>query len=142
MGRTYRVEIVTPDRAVFSGEVESLRVTAYEGSLGVLAGHAPMLCVLQPGAVLLRTGSDRKAFVVSGGFMDVAGGRVLILADSAETPESIDRSRAEASARRARERLQATARKDVDLDRAERALQRALNRLRMADKYGGGAYDF
>jgi F-type H+-transporting ATPase subunit epsilon len=141
MAKTYRVEIVTPDRAVYGGEVESLRVTAYEGELGVLAGHAPMLCVLRPGAVLVRNGSDRKAFAVSGGFMDVSGGKVLILADSAETPESIDRKRAEESVQRARERLHKTG-KDVDLERAEKALARALNRLAQAEKYGDGRYDF
>jgi F-type H+-transporting ATPase subunit epsilon len=141
MARTYRIEIVTPDRVVYAGEVESLRVTAYEGELGVLAGHAPMLCVLRPGAALLRTGSERKAFAVGGGFMEVSGGKVLLLVDSAETPESIDRKRAEEAVSRARERLHQVG-KDVDLERAEKALARALNRLQLAEKYGGGRYDF
>ena len=141
MAKLIPVSIVTPDRAVYAGEVESLRVPAYEGSLGILAGHAPMLCVLQPGAVLLRTGTERKVFAVGGGYLEVADGKVLILADSAETPESIDRKRADEAQERARSRVQKPG-PDVDVDRAARALQRALNRLHLAERYGGGDYDF
>ncbi len=141
MAKPFPVSIVTPDRAVYEGEVESLRAPAHEGLLGILAGHAPMLCVLQPGAILLRSGAERKVFAVGGGYLEVAGGKVLILADSAETPEAIDRKRAEASAGRARGRIQKPP-KDFDLDRATIALQRAINRLRLAEKYGGGAFDF
>jgi F-type H+-transporting ATPase subunit epsilon len=141
MARTFRLEIVTPDRAVYGGEVESMRVPAYDGSLGVLAGHAPLLCIVKPGAVLLRTGAARKVFAVGGGFMEVSGGKVLLLADSAETPESIDRKRAEEAAGRARERMQ-DPEKSVDFERAEKALARALSRMKVAEQYGGGAYDF
>jgi F-type H+-transporting ATPase subunit epsilon len=136
--KTFRVEIVTPDHAVYNGEVESLRVPADKGSLGVLAGHAPLLCVLQPGGVLLRTGTDRKVFAVGGGYMEVSGGKVLILADSAESPEAIDRKRAEEASARARGRLQKRE-PDLDLERAERALARAMNRLKMAERYTGDA---
>jgi F-type H+-transporting ATPase subunit epsilon len=141
MDRTFTLDIVTPDRAVYSGEVTSMRVPAYDGSLGILAGHAPLLCVVLPGAILLRTGSEKKVFAVGGGFLEVSGGKALLLADSAETPESIDRKRAEEAAGRARERLQARP-KDVDLERAETALARALARMKIAEQYGGGAYDF
>lgn len=131
MTRAFRVEIVTPERIAFSGEVESLRVPAHAGELGVLAGHAPLLCTLRQGAVLLRAGGGERRFAVSGGFMEVFGGKTILLADSAEAPEEIDRARAEKAVTRAGERLRKPG-KDFDSARAEAALARALNRLRVA----------
>jgi F-type H+-transporting ATPase subunit epsilon len=136
MSKTFRVDIVTPDRAVYGGAVESLRVPAEEGDLGVLAGHAPLLCLLRPGLVRLRAGGALTLFAVGGGYLDVSGGRALILADSAEAPQAIDRKRAEEAVERARERLLQRG-KDVDVQRAELALARALNRLKAAERPDG-----
>jgi F-type H+-transporting ATPase subunit epsilon len=137
MARTFHLEIVTPDRAVYRGEVESLRVPAFEGDLGVLAGHAPLLCALTPGLLRMREGDGRsKVFAVAGGFMEVSGGKALVLADSAEEPGAIDRKRAEESAARARERLEKRG-PDVDFDRAALALARAINRIKAAERHGG-----
>lgn len=138
MPRTFKVDIVTPDGRVFDGEAESLRVPADEGELGVLAGHAPLLCTLRPGAALLRVGGEVRVFAVGGGFMEVGGGRAVVLADSAEAAAGIERARAEEAVSRARERLHRRE-KDLDVDRAEAALARGLNRLRVAERYGAEA---
>ena len=133
MARKFKVEIVTPEKLVFSEEVESLVVPAERGYLGVLAGHAPLLCTLQAGEIRLIRGGDESWFATSGGFMEVAGGRAALLTESAEPVAEIDLARAEEGVQRARQRL-ASADKTVDRERAKSALERAQNRLRVASK--------
>lgn len=133
MARKFKVEIVTPEKLVFSEEVESLVVPAERGYLGVLAGHAPLLCNLQPGEIRVVRDGDETWFATGGGFMEVAGGRASLLTESAEPVAEIDLARAEEGVQRARQRL-ASADKTVDRERAKSALDRAQNRLRVASK--------
>lgn len=135
-GKTFKVEVVTPDRTLYSNsEVESLRAPAWEGSLGVLHGHAPLLCALTPGELNLRTAKGEEHIAVSGGFMEVGVAGVIVLADAAELAVDIDPARAQKAVDRARERLSANA-KDLDRERAEAALRRAQNRLTLGRRYG------
>lgn len=133
MARKFKVEIVTPEKLVFSEEVESLVVPAERGYLGVLAGHAPLLCTLQPGEIRVVRDGDEAWFATSGGFMEVAGGRASLLTESAEPVGEIDLARAEEGVQRARQRLAAVD-KALDRERAKSALDRAQNRLRVASK--------
>lgn len=136
MARTFYIEIITPERTVYQGEVESLVVKAYEGYLGVLAGHAPLLAQLAIGEIRIREPHQREIlFATGGGFLEVANDRVIILADSAERPEEIDVERARRALDRARARL-AGRREDIDVARAEAAMERALNRLRITGALG------
>ncbi|HVR83403.1 MAG TPA: F0F1 ATP synthase subunit epsilon [Planctomycetota bacterium] len=134
MAKKFRTEIVTPEKIVFSEEIESLMIPAERGYLGVLAGHAPLLCTLQPGEIRIRGDKGEVHFSTSGGFMEVTPGKAVLLTESAEQASAIDIKRAEESKQRAQERLAATA-KDVDKARAKDALERAQNRLRIAQKY-------
>jgi F-type H+-transporting ATPase subunit epsilon len=134
MGKKFKVEIVTPEKVVFSGEVESLVVPADRGYLGVLAGHAPLLAALRGGEILMRGDSGETRFATSGGFMEVTPKQTCLLTESAEEVGAIDSARAEKAKQRAAERL-ASADKAVDKDRARAALERAQNRLRAASKY-------
>src|SRR5262245_52947935 len=133
MAKTFKLEIVTPEKLVFSEDVSSLVVPAEEGYLGVLAGHAPLLAALRPGEIRFRRDSGESLLATSGGFMEVLPKKTSILCESAEAPESIDTSRAEKARQRAKERL-AHPGKDVDRDRAEAAAARAENRIRVAKK--------
>ncbi len=133
MARKFKVEIVTPEKLVFSEEVESLVVPAERGYLGVLAGHAPLLCTLQPGGIRLVRDGDETWFATGGGFMEVAGGRASLLTESAEPVAEIDLARAQEGVQRAKDRL-ASVDKLVDRERAQNALDRAQNRLRLASK--------
>ena len=133
MARKFKVEIVTPEKLVFSEEVESLVVPAERGYLGVLAGHAPLLCALRPGEIKMVRDGAESWFTTAGGFMEVAGGKAALLTDSAEPVSEIDIPRAQEAVQRAKERL-ATSGKGVDRDRAQAALDRAQNRLRSASK--------
>ena len=136
MAKKFKTEIVTPEKIVFSEEIESLVIPAERGYLGVLAGHAPLLANLQPGEITIK-GSPKGElhFATSGGFMEVTPGKAVLLTESAEEVGAIDIARAEESKKRAQERLATAAGKDVDKGRAKAALERALNRLKLAQKY-------
>jgi len=130
MARTFHLEIVTPDRALLSEEVVSIIAPGVEGYLGVLANHAPLVTELNVGVLRIRYPDDTEENVaVSGGFMEVANNRVLVLADAAERPQDIDIQRAKEALLRARRRLQDPT---MDRERARAALERAINRLRVA----------
>lgn len=135
-GKTFKIEVVTPERTLYSAETESVVAPAHEGYLGVLAGHQPMLCTLQPGELRVRTEKGEDHLAISGGFLEVSGAGVIVLADSAEVVGQIDSARAQKSAARAKDRLSKPG-KDLDRDRAEAALARAQNRLTLARKYAG-----
>lgn len=134
MARKFKVEIVTPERIVFSEEVESLMVPAERGYLGILAGHAPLLCTLRPGEIFIRREGAETHLATSGGFMEATPGRVVLLTESVEDAAAIDASRAGKARDRARQRLSAPEPK-LDKERARASLERAQNRLRMASKY-------
>jgi F-type H+-transporting ATPase subunit epsilon len=136
MAKKFKIEIVTPERLVFSEEIESLVIPAERGYLGVLAGHAPLLASLQPGEITIKGAAKGELhFATSGGFMEVTPGKAVLLTESAEEVAAIDVKRAEESKQRAQERLAIAAGKDVDKSRAKAALERAVNRLKLAQKY-------
>ena len=129
---TFELEIVTPERTVYSGTVESLRAPGSEGGFGVLSGHHPMLAALGVGPVFFQeAGGSIQQMAISGGFSEVLRDRVTLLAETAEVTHEIDVARAEAARDRARERLTRRMDSDVDAVRAEVSLARALNRLKV-----------
>ncbi len=136
MAATFKLDIVTPEKTVLSGEAASLQVPSVEGSLGVLAGHAPLLAELGVGECVVRLadGTSRQ-LVVAGGFLDVGKAKVSILANTAEFDDEIDVSRAEAALVRARELLNGT--DTVDRSEIMASMRRAQARIRLAK--GGNA---
>lgn len=126
-----RLEIVTPQRKVFSEDVDFLVAPGAEGELGILPNHTALITSLNIG--IMRIEQDGKKFrvVVSGGFMEVRNSKVTVLATSAERTEEIDVARAEAAKKRAEDRLVSKT-PDIDTLRAELALQRALMRIKAA----------
>jgi F-type H+-transporting ATPase subunit epsilon len=126
---TQRLEIVTPEKKVFSGDVNFVVVPGELGELGFLPNHAPLMSGLKIGVVRVQQEGKTFKVAVSGGFVEVRGNKVTILADTAERDQDIDRERAEAARERAERRLSEKA-SDLDTARAELALKRALNRLK------------
>lgn len=130
MASTFRLEMVTPEKQVFSELVQSVRAPGVQGSFGVLAGHAPMLAELETGLIKLVLADGREAFIAtSGGFLQVTREKVLILADSAELSDEIDVDRARQAAEKARQALAAPG---VNAEDVRKELDRALNRVRIA----------
>ena len=139
MPHTFTLQIATPERVVVEEEVVSLVAPAYDGYLGVMAYHAPLVAELRVGALAVtRPDGKRELLAVGGGILSVKDNVALVLADSAEPATEIDLERARAAERRARERLalakSVAEREGVDVDRAHAALQRAINRVRTASR--------
>lgn len=132
MARTLFVEIVAPDRRVFRGEALSVRAPGIDGSFEVLYNHAPMVAAITVGPIFVTMPSgERITFATSGGFVEVLGNTVTILAETAEPASEIDIERARTAEQRALERLQQAQTPQERAD-AETALERARNRLRIA----------
>ena len=102
-----------------------------EGYFGVLPGHAALLSTLGIGELTYRIDRDERHAAVAGGFCEVRNDKVIVLADSAELPQDIDRGRAERARDRAEQRLSGRSGEDVDYARAAAALARALTRLQV-----------
>jgi F-type H+-transporting ATPase subunit epsilon len=128
------IEIATPTRLAVSETVDEVVAPGIQGYFGVLPGHAPFLTTLGIGEVLYRVGRDERSLAVSGGFAEVRNDKVIVLADTAERPEEIDRARAERARERAEQRLGGRSAEDVDFTRAAAALARALARLQVAGR--------
>ena len=129
---TLHIEVVTAERELYSGEADLVSAPGSEGRLGILPRHAALLTTLMPGELIIKLGGAEEPLFVSGGFLEVSGNTVTVLADTAEYAEEIDQARAEAARRRARERLEQAV---SDVERAELlgALERAMSRIRVAE---------
>ncbi len=134
MARTFAVEVVTPERVLFSSDqVVSMTVPAWEGSLGIMALHAPMVAALRTGVITLRLANDEVVNIATtGGFMEVADNKAVILCDIAELDREIDVERARRALERALARLRNFQDPTIDRERARRAKERALARLKAA----------
>ena len=128
----FALEVVTPERVAYSGQVASLQAPGSEGSFGVLAGHIPLLTSLQIGRLrFVEEDGNEVKMAISGGFVEVGREQVAVLAETAERVEEIDVARAEAARQRAEERLARVQEERVDVARAQAALARAINRIRV-----------
>ncbi|MBI2218530.1 MAG: F0F1 ATP synthase subunit epsilon [Candidatus Rokubacteria bacterium] len=126
------VEVATPMRLVVAEPVDEVVVPGSEGYFGVLPGHAPFLTTLGIGELTYRQGRDERHLAVSGGFAEVRNDKVIVLADTAERPDEIDRARAERARERAERRLGGRTQEEIDYVRASCALARSLTRLQVA----------
>jgi F-type H+-transporting ATPase subunit epsilon len=124
------LEIVTPDRAIVSQQVDEVELPGADGYFGVLPGHTPLLASLQVGEMWYRTGQERHYLAIAFGFAEVLPDRVTVLAQIAERAQDIDVARAEAAKKRAEERVSQPA--DMDFERARVAMIKALTRLQVA----------
>ncbi len=131
---SFKVDIVTAERVVYSAEVDAVIAPGIEGQLGILPHHAPLMTTLQAGELVVRKGGEEDIMAISGGFLEVRPDHVIVLADQAERAEEIDAARAEAARKRAEERLKDRHVAGIDAARAETALRRALVRLSVAEK--------
>ncbi len=132
---TFPLELVTPERLLFSEDVQSIRAPGVDGSLGVLAGHAPLLTELTTGLIKVTLTDGSEAFIAtSGGFLQVNKDKVIILADTAELSEEIDVERARTAAAKARQLLEVPG-SNIDAEELRVAIERAQNRIRVAQMH-------
>lgn len=127
-----KLDIVTPDGLIFSGDVDEVTAAGSEGEFGVLPGHAPFLTTLKIGMLVVKKGSEVMYFFINSGYAEVGPDKVVVLADSAERAEGIDVERAKEAMKRAEERLKK--REEIDFARADSALERATTRIQVAGR--------
>ncbi|MBO6108484.1 MAG: ATP synthase F1 subunit epsilon [Eubacterium sp.] len=132
--KQFRLEVISPERIFYTGDVEMVELSTTEGDIGILAGHIPLTTIVAPG-VLTISGPDnkKKEAAVLEGFMEITGDKVTILAQSCEWPDEIDVERAIEARERAERRLKSSD-ANINLARAELALKKSLVRLELADK--------
>ena len=132
------LEIVTPDRALVREEVDEVVVPGTEGYLGVLPGHTPLLSSLKVGELWYRQGAEKHYLAIAFGFVEVLPDRVTVLADIGERAQEIDIQRAERAKQRAEQRLAQVqphlTQVDLDIERARIALLKSLIRLQVASR--------
>ncbi len=123
---TFNLEIVTPTQVLKKDNISYLRCPGVDGLFGVLSGHRDALIALSLGEIKVSQDNNDIIYATSGGFAEIAGNKVELLVETIEEAENIDKQRAEASLKRAKDRLKLV---DVDSKRAELSLARAMNRL-------------
>lgn len=134
MATTFQVDIVSPEGIGYHADATFLQARTTGGDIGILAGHAPLIGALRIYPIIVRTDEGEDVFAVSGGFIEVTGGQVTILATAAERAADIDKKRAEDSRARAEKRL-AERKEGIDIARAEASLARAQMRLSVREQY-------
>lgn len=127
------VTVVDPEKIAWQGNASQVVLGIQDGSVGILPGHCDAVFALKP-CIARIAGKDGKEFklFLSGGIARMEHGKLTILADSAETPEKIDKDRAEKAKQRAQTRLRESSR-TIDYERARLALMRALTRLDLSN---------
>jgi F-type H+-transporting ATPase subunit epsilon len=128
-----RLDIVTVERVVFSGDVDMVIAPGVEGEMGILPRHAPLITALTYGELRVKRGNTEDSYAIGGGFVEVLPRQVTVMADTAERADEIDLERAEAARRRAAERLRDRSQENVDYAKAEAALRRSLARIKVAE---------
>lgn len=129
------LEIITPAKIVYKGNIESITIPGTIGNFQVLKNHAPIISTLEIGLIKVKeTESSTRFFATGSGTVEVLNNNVLVLADSLEAVEDIDVDRAKLAKQRSEERLEKKE-EGTDLDRAKAALARAINRLKLVEKH-------
>jgi F-type H+-transporting ATPase subunit epsilon len=132
--RTFTLQVVTPERVLYEGEVESLVAPGMEGMFGILANHMPFLAALRPGPLRFRDAEGREwLMAITGGFFQVFQNRATVLADAAEFAAEIDLEAAQRELEEARELLRrALTEKQIDVEAVQEAMERTRARIRVA----------
>lgn len=142
---TIKLEIVSPDRVVYAADIDMLIARSTGGEIGILPKHIPLVAGLEPHAMKIHVDAKEQLIAVAGGFMEVTPDKITVLATAAEEPIDIDINRAQRAYERAQERLQKL-REDpeaqasiIDEQRVILALKRAEARLQTAKTAKPGA---
>ena len=135
-----KLEIITPTKVAFTGNVKSLTIPGSLGSFQVLFNHAPLISTFEVGRIKLENEeAETNEFATGGGTIEVKDNVILVLADSLESKEEIDITRAQGALQRAKNRLGNKSKEEIDQIRAEVALARAVNRLKFTNSYNSNS---
>lgn len=131
--KTFKLKVITPERLVYSNDIQSIIAKGTKGYLGILPNHAPLLTSLEIGLLTIK---DKDGIIekiaLNEGFLEVLNNEVTILTETAETSDSINLKRAAAAKERAQKRLEQGG-EGIDRKRAKAALERAEIRLKVKE---------
>lgn len=133
MASKFHLQVITPTKTFFDDEVEMAVVRTIEGDIGILRNHTPLVTPLSVGILKLKNEGSFREAAIAGGFVYVEKAKTVIMTDAAEWPEDIDVNRAQRAKERAEERIKNCG-GEIDTIRAEIALNKALNRINVAEK--------
>jgi len=128
------LEIVTPEKMAFSGNVEEVTIPGTEGEFGVLRGHEALLSSIEIGELNYTKDGKKIYYAVNTGYAEVTPGKVTILIETAESSDSIDKERAQKAKEVAEARLSQLTKEDVEYAKVHSALLRAIARINVAEK--------
>ncbi len=132
--KTFQLEVISPERIFYTGDVEMVELTTTEGDIGIYAGHIPLTTIVAPGVLTITESRDSlKEASLLEGFMEITPEKVTILAQSCEWPDEIDVNRAREARDRAERRIKSND-SNVNMSRAELALKKSLIRIGLAGK--------
>ena len=131
--KSIELDIVTPDKAIVHEEVDEVQLPGWEGALGILPGHTPLLAMLKPGELWYRKGQEKVYFVLDFGMAEVLPHKVTVLVRLADKPEEIDVAKQEADRKAAETELQSAVSIE-DAERARIAMLTAMMKLRAAER--------
>ena len=137
MAERLQLDVITPERRLLSETVDSVTVPGLNGELGILPGHTPLISQLQTGLLSYTQGGMVVRLLVSGGFVEVNGNRVSVLADVAEFPEEVDAAQARAAREQAERALSNFLGSEEELDAVREQLDRSTARLQLASDNAG-----
>lgn len=135
MAENIKLEVVTPEKSVVSEEAQIVMSPGSLGEFGVLIGHTPFLTTLKIGTIRYKDADGTEKYVfVNSGFTEALPDKVTVLAESAERRKDIDVERAKAAMERAEKRLaEDRSKEDIDFNRAKVALARAIERIKITE---------
>ena len=131
--KSLELDIVTPDKAIVHEQVDEVQLPGWEGALGILPGHTPLLAMLKPGELWYRKGQDKTYFVLDFGMAEVLPHKVTVLVRLADKPEDIDVAQQEADRKAAESELHSAVSVE-DAERARIAMLTAMMKLRAAER--------
>jgi len=137
MPKRFPLEIFSPDGKHYEDHAEILNVRLSDGEIGIMAGHSPLIGVIDTSQMNFKRDGKTFEFAISGGILNVQDDKVVILADSFETRDEIDLARAKKAVERAKGLIEQAKEKEndnIDLIRAQTALRKAINRITLIER--------
>lgn len=135
MSEEITLEVVTPEKMVFSGKVDEVLIPGTEGEFGVLRGHEPFLTFVDIGELYFLADGKKVHYAVNTGYAEVTGSKVTVLIETAERADAIDKDRASKAKEKATAGLTQLTKEHDDYEKMRLALVRAINRISIADKF-------